>query len=188
VYDSGMVELDELAAAAMRKVQAVNGLDPTTFTSVAVMEHELLEFTKSMLHGGSGVTGTITAGGTESCLLAVKTARDAYRARNNTGRPEMIIPATAHAAFRKAAGYFDLDLLTVDVDPRDARVDASAVARRIGEKTALVVVSAPCYPYAAMDPVAEVADAARAAGVPCHVDACIGGWVLPFADRTADGA
>ena len=38
VYDSGLAEIDELASAAMRLVQQVNGLDPTTFTSVAASE------------------------------------------------------------------------------------------------------------------------------------------------------
>ena len=42
VYDSGLAELDELAAAAILAVQPVNGLDPTTFTSVAVMEREVV--------------------------------------------------------------------------------------------------------------------------------------------------
>ena len=43
----------------------------------------------------------------------------------------------------------------------------------------LVVASAPSYPHGVMDPVTEIASVAAAAGVPCHVDACIGGWVLP---------
>ena len=51
VYDSGLAELDELAAAAILAVQPVNGLDPTTFTSVAVMEREVVAFARDLLHG-----------------------------------------------------------------------------------------------------------------------------------------
>lgn len=176
VYDSGLAELDELAAAAIRAVQPVNGLDPTTFTSVAVMEAEVVGFARDLLGGDDEVVGSVTTGGTESCLLAVKTARDLWRGE---GRPRLVAPVTVHAAFQKAAHYFGLDLDLVPVGP-DGRVDAATLVARLGSDVALVVVSAPSYPHAALDPVSEVAAAAAALGIPCHVDACIGGWVLPF--------
>lgn len=188
VYDSGLAELDELAAAAIRMVQPVNGLDPTTFTSVATMEREVLAFARGILHGdeaGDGdeeVVGTVTSGGTESCLLAVKTARDNWRAAHPDAvgtRPRLLAPVTAHAAFQKAAHYFDLTLDVVPVGP-DGTCAASALIERMGEDVALVVVSAPSYPFAALDPIEEVAAAATERGIACHVDACIGGFVLPF--------
>lgn len=190
VYDSGLTELDELAAAAIRAVQPVNGLDPTTFTSVAVMEGEVVAFARELLGGapdGSApvsssspeVVGSVTTGGTESCLLAVKTARDLWVAAGNSGTATLLAPVTVHAAFQKAAHYFGLELELVPVLP-DGRADAAAMIARLDPSVALVVVSAPSYPHAAMDPVQEVAAAALAAGIPCHVDACIGGWVLPF--------
>ena len=176
VYDSGIPELDELATEAMRLVQPVNGLDPTTFGSVAVMERELLGFVRGLLHGDEEVVGSVTSGGTESCLLAVKTARDLWRGQ---GRPRLLAPVTVHAAFQKAAGYFGLELDLVPVDA-EGRVEASALIARMAPDVALTVVSAPAYPHAALDPVAEVAAAAAAQGIPVHVDACIGGLVLPF--------
>ena len=181
VYDSGLAELDELAAAAIRAVQPVNGLDPTTFTSVAVMEGEVVGFARDLLGGDSDVVGSVTTGGTESCLLAVKTARDLWNASSAsaTGRPRLLAPVTVHAAFQKAAHYFGLELDLVPVG-QDGRVDAATIISRLGPDVALVVVSAPSYPHAALDPIAKVAAAAQAAGIPCHVDACIGGWVLPF--------
>src|SRR3954447_8363094 len=187
VYDSGMPEIDELAAEAMRLVQPVNGLDPTTFTSVAVMEREVIGFARELLHGGDDVVGSVTSGGTESCLLAVKTARDVWRAAGGSGTPRLLAPVTVHAAFQKAAALFDLALDLVPVDPATGEVDASALIARIGSDVALVVVSAPSYPYATLDPVEQVAAACDDAGVSCHVDACIGGWILPFW-RTADGS
>ena len=176
VYDSGLAELDELAAAAMRLVQPVNGLDPTTFTSVAVMEREVVAFARSLLGGDDDVVGSVTTGGTESCLLAVKTARDTF---TGSGTPRLLAPVTVHAAFQKAAHYFGLELDLVPVlEP--GVVSADAIIERMGPDVALVVVSAPSYPHAALDPVAAVAAAALERGIPCHVDACIGGWVLPF--------
>lgn len=176
VYDSGLAELDELAAAAIRAVQPVNGLDPTTFTSVAVMEREVVAFAKGLLGADDEVVGSVTTGGTESCLLAVRTARDNW---SGTGRPRLVAPVTVHAAFQKAAHYFGLELDLVPVLP-DGRVDPDVIIDRLAEDVALVVVSAPSYPHAALDPIAAVAAAAAERGISCHVDACIGGWVLPF--------
>lgn len=183
VYDSGLAALDELAAQAMRSVQPVNGLDPTTFGSVAVLEGDVVGFVRDLVHGDDDVVGSVTTGGTESCLLAVKTARDAWLAARGlepgAARPRLVAPVTVHAAFQKAAHYFGLELDLVEVDP-DGRVTADAMVARLGDDVALVVVSAPSYPFAALDPVAEVASATAERGIPLHVDACIGGLVLPF--------
>ncbi len=193
VYDSGVAELDELAASAARLVQPVNGLDPTTFTSVAAMEAGVVGFARRVFHGeaptdvadaGSDATvvGTVTSGGTESCLLAVKTARDAWRSvRVGTPRvPRIVAPITVHAAFHKAAEYFGLVLDLVPVDPATGTLAASDLVDRLGDDVALVVVSAPSYPFAGLDPIADVADACRQRGIAVHVDACIGGFALAF--------
>ncbi|MGB3910846.1 MAG: aminotransferase class V-fold PLP-dependent enzyme [Pseudolysinimonas sp.] len=179
VYDPGLAELDELAADAARLMQPVNGLDPTTFGSVAALERDLLGFVRGLLHGDVDVVGTVTTGGTESCLLAVKTARDAWMAAYGGGIPRLVMPVTAHAAFQKAAHYFGLTLDLVPVSP-DGTVSVSAIHEWLGDDVALVVVSAPSYPTATLDPVAEVAALTSARGIPMHVDACIGGLVLPF--------
>lgn len=185
VYDSGLAELDALAASAAAMTLPVNGLDPTTFPSVALMEADLVTFGRTVLHGPQAV-GSVTSGGTESCLLAVKAARDRWWAsqgdRDSTGisRPQIVLASSAHAAFHKAAHYLGLDLDVVPVDPVSGVPDAAALIDRLTEQTALVVVSAPSYPHGVLDPVAEVAGGAAARGIPCHVDACIGGLVLPF--------
>lgn len=180
VYDSGRAELDDLAAAAMARVQAVNGLDPTAFPSVARLEADLVAFTRDALNGGDDVVGSITSGGTESCLLAVKTARDLWVASGGEGRPRLLAPVTVHAAFQKAAHYFGLALDLVPVDPATGAVRAADLIARLGPDVAIVVVSAPSYPHAALDPVAEVAAHAADQGAACHVDACIGGFALPW--------
>ena len=180
VYDSGLSELDSLAADAARIMQPVNGLDPTTFTSVAALESEVIGFARATLGGGEDCVGSVTTGGTESCLLAVKSARDHWVAAGGTGTPRLLATTTAHAAFRKAAHLFGLQLDLVAVDPASGTVPAQALIERIGDDVALVVVSAPSYPFAALDPIAEVAAACARTSTWCHVDACIGGWILPF--------
>jgi sphinganine-1-phosphate aldolase len=186
VYDSGRSDVDALAAGAQAAFQWTNALDPTAFPSVARIENDLVGAACELLGGGPSTVGTLTSGGTESCLLAVLAARERWRATApppaRTGRARLLLPVTAHAAFRKAAHLFDLEIADVPVDPVTCRADPAAVSGLLDERAALVVVSAPSYPHGVLDPVGEIAALAAAAGVPCHVDACIGGWVLPFLD------
>lgn len=188
VFPSGLSELEEVAAQASRLFLWHNGLDPTVFPSLLRMENEVVAMLAGHLGGGPGTTapdvvGTVTSGGTESCLLAVKAARDRCA---DVAHPRLLLPVTAHAAFRKAAHLFGLQVDTVPVDPTTARPDPVELAAAITSDTVLVVVSAPSYAHGVVDPVAEVAAAAASRGVACHVDACIGGVVLPYLRRLGD--
>ena len=172
VYDSGSDSAHEVGARAYAEMLDVNGLDPTAFPSVVALENSVVRTATGLLGGAAGI---FTSGGTESCLLAVKAARDARDVRD----PEIVLPVTAHPAFHKAAHYFGLRVVPVPVDA-DFRAVPAAVADAITDRTVLVVTSAPSYPTGTVDPVPEIAALAAARGVLCHVDACIGGWVLPF--------
>ncbi|MGW0028868.1 pyridoxal phosphate-dependent decarboxylase family protein [Streptomyces sp. NPDC003314] len=182
VYDAGVEGLDELAAAAYTAFATVNGLDPTVFPSVARLENDVVGAVAALL-GAPGARGTFTSGGTESILLAVKAARDHARAERGVTAPRLVLPSTAHAAFHKAAHYLGLETVVVPVDPVTFRADAGAIGAAITDRTALVVASAPSYAHGVIDPVAEIAAAAAGRGVLCHVDACIGGWLLPHLRR-----
>jgi glutamate/tyrosine decarboxylase-like PLP-dependent enzyme len=186
VYDSGLPGLDELAARAQAAFAGVNGLDMTVFPSVVTLENEVVGQAAALLGGGAGTAGTFTSGGTESCLLAVLTAREHARRARGVTEPEIVLPVTAHAAFHKAAHLFGLRVVGVDVDPRTFRVPAEDVAAALTDRTALVVVSAPSYAHGVVDPVEAVARAAAERGVLCHVDACIGGWYLGHRRLAAD--
>ncbi|MFC8450974.1 pyridoxal phosphate-dependent decarboxylase family protein [Kitasatospora sp. NPDC057223] len=182
VYDAGLDGLDELAAAAYTAYATVNGLDMTVFPSVARLENDLVRAAAALL-GTPGTQGTFTSGGTESILLAVKTARDHARATRGVTDPELVLPSTAHAAFHKAAAYLGVRPVVVPVDRTTYRADAAATAAALTDRTVLVVASAPSYAHGVIDPVAEIAAAAAERGVLCHVDACIGGWILPYLRR-----
>jgi len=179
VYDSGLAEADRIGREAVAAYAGSNGLDPTAFPSLLTMENELVGLACDLLDAPSTAVGTLTSGGTESVLLAVQTARDS---RPDLSAPTMVIPSTAHAAFHKAAHYFGVTPRVVPVGA-DFRADPAGMTAAIDETTVLVVASAPSYAHGVVDPVTEIAAAASASGVRCHVDACIGGWVLPFAAR-----
>lgn len=179
VYDSGLADVDRVGREAVAAYAGSNGLDPTAFPSLLQMENEVVGFAADLLEAPATAVGTVTSGGTESILLAVQAARDA---RPDVARPSMVLPSTAHAAFHKAAHYFGVRPVVVPVDD-GFRADPAATAAAIDDDTVLVVASAPSYAHGVVDPVREIAAAAAARGVRCHVDACIGGWVLPYAAR-----
>jgi glutamate/tyrosine decarboxylase-like PLP-dependent enzyme len=184
VYDPAVPGLDDLTLYAYGLSAHVNGLDPTAFPSLLAMENGLVGAAARLLGGGpdgvSTVVGNITSGGTESLILAVKAARDA---RTGIAEPELVIPESGHAAFAKAASYLRVRPVVVPVSPVTLRPDPADVAAAITERTVLVVCSAPSYAHGVIDPVTEIAAAAAARGVRCHVDACFGGWALPYLRR-----
>ncbi len=160
-----------------------NGLNPMAFRSLQRMEAEVVQMTASMLHGGPEVVGTMTSGGTESILLAVKTYRDRARAlRPSIKRPEIVAPETIHVAFDKACHYFDVELRHAPLGP-DFRVDVAAMRKLIGPNTIALAASAPQYPQGVLDPIAEVGALAEEKRLPLHVDACIGGFMLPWVEK-----
>ena len=180
VYDSGLGEVDRIARDAVAAFAGSNGLDPTAFPSLLQMENDLVGFAARLLDAPPSVVGTITSGGTESVLLAVQAARDAHP---EITRPTMVLPSTAHAAFHKAAHYFGVEARIVPVGD-DFRADPEAMRAAVDECTVLLVASAPSYAHGVVDPVTEIAAIAAERGLRCHVDACIGGWVLPYARRS----
>ena len=184
VYDSAMAGLDDLAATAYALSAHVNGLNPTVFPSLLAMENALVGAAAGLLGGGPAgvatVVGNVTSGGTESLILAVKTARDS---RPDIAEPELVVASSAHAAFAKAASYLKVRLVPVPVSPETLRPSAQDMAAAITSSTVLVGCSAPSYSHGVVDPVQAIAAAAAECGVRCHVDACFGGWVLPYLRR-----
>lgn len=160
-----------------------NALNPMAFKSLKRMEAEVVQMTANMLHGPETAVGTMTTGGTESILMAVKAARDRARAlRPWIRRPEIVAPSTIHVAFDKAAHYFGLKIRYADVGP-DYRVKVPALRRLINRNTVLIAASAPQYPHGVVDPIEEIGELAGEYNVPFHVDGCIGGFVLPWVEK-----
>lgn len=183
VYDPGP-EAEEVIKQAYMMYLSENALDPTVFPSVLRLENELVAMAAAHLNGDEHVVGNFTSGGTESIILAVKTARDYARARRPAvTAPEILLPATAHAAFQKAAHYLDLTPVLVPVDARTFKADVGAMRRAITPNTILLVGSAVSYAHGVVDPIRELGQLAREHDLLLHVDACMGGFLLPYFRR-----
>jgi sphinganine-1-phosphate aldolase len=173
-------EIDDLLKAAFTMFFSENGLNPTAFPSLRKFESEVVAMTASLLGGDSNVCGNMTTGGTESLLMAVKTARDWARAHQpDIVAPEIVMPVTAHPAFDKAGEYFGVRIVHVPVRD-DFRADVDAMRRAITKNTIMMVGSAPSYPHGVVDPIAELAAIAQENKLLFHTDSCVGGFMLPF--------
>jgi sphinganine-1-phosphate aldolase len=168
-----------------------NPLHVDLWPSSAKYESEIVSMTAKMLGADSAVKisgsdqeicGVVSSGGTESILLAMKTYRDWARDQKKITRPEMIVPVTAHAAFDKAAAYFKIKLKRIPVDA-DYRADVSAARKALSRKTIVIVGSAPSFPHGVVDPIEALSELALEKGVGFHTDACLGGFVLPWAEK-----
>lgn len=162
-----------------------NGLNPGAFKSLKKMETDVISATADILNGTDEVCGVVTSGGTESCLMAVKTYRDMARDRRRVRKPEMIMPATAHVAWFKASEYFGVKIrlvpLTADFTP-----NLKKMKRMINRNTVMILGSAPEYPHGMIDPIEEMGTIAASKGIPLHVDACVGGFILPFMEMNGE--
>ncbi|MCC6649409.1 MAG: aspartate aminotransferase family protein [Polyangiaceae bacterium] len=180
VYDAGEAARD-LARRAFAACMPINGLDPTVYPSARSIENDVVGACLELLRAPAGAVGTATAGGTESVLLAVKAARDHARAtRPEIARPAMLLPQTAHACFHKAGWMLGVDVIPVAVDPVTFRASVDDARAKWTRDVVLVVGSAPSYAHGVVDPIVELAALAAERGALCHVDACVGGPVLPF--------
>jgi sphinganine-1-phosphate aldolase len=175
-------EHEKLMQRAHALYASTNLLNPMAFGSLKQLESDIIEMT-GRLFNCSGAVGTVTSGGTESILCAVAAYRDrARRTKPWIRSPELIVPTTIHPAFDKAAHYFGVKLVKVGVGA-DFRVDVRAVASKINRNTIGLVGSAPQYPHGVIDPIAELGELAQKRKIPFHVDACVGGFVLPWIER-----
>jgi glutamate/tyrosine decarboxylase-like PLP-dependent enzyme len=181
VYHAGE-QHEDLIHRAHALYASANLLNPLAFKSLKQLEREIVQSAGTLFHC-SGAVGTVTSGGTESILCAVAAYRDRARRKKPWVRaPELVVPRTIHPAFDKAAHYFGVKLKKVDVD-QDQRADVRKMAKAIGWRTIGIVASAPQYPHGVIDPIAELGELAMERKLPLHVDACVGGFVLPWLEK-----
>ncbi len=182
VYDAG-AEVQRVAEAAALMYLHENALNPGAFPSLGRIQRGVCSAMADLL-SEPDAAGFMTSGGTESIMMAVKAARERGR-RRGVDRGHIVVAESAHVAHHKAAYDLGLDVTTVTVAP-DWRADVDAMASAVHDRTVLVVGSAPQYPQGVIDPIPELAAIAAAAGATMHVDACMGGFVLPFMERLGE--
>ncbi|MEM8619197.1 MAG: aminotransferase class V-fold PLP-dependent enzyme [Actinomycetota bacterium] len=184
VYNGGP-GVHEVADQAARLYLHENALNTQAFPSLGAIQREVVNWTADLLHGRDleegPAAGFLTSGGTESILCSVLAARERAAAERGVTEPEIVLAESAHAAFHKAAHNFGLTVRKAPVRD-DWTADVDAMAELVGPNTAVVVGSAPQYPQGVQDDIPAIAALAQSVGANCHVDACMGGFVLPFAE------
>lgn len=176
-------EANKLFADVYGLSALTNPLHPDVFPGIRKMEAEVIDMCVNMFHGGPNACGAMSSGGTESILLAIKAYRDYARQVKGIKYPEIVCPTSAHAAFVKASQIFRMRLVLVPVDPQTYRVDMKAMKKAINRRTCVLVGSAPGFPHGVMDPIVEIAALGKKYNIPVHVDACLGGFIIPFMEE-----
>ncbi len=158
---------------------ATNALNPAVFPSLKNMENEVVSMAASLLHGNEQVSGSMTSGGTESIFMAVKAAKEWAKKNSATRNPLMLLAESAHPAFCKAADTIEFNYRLIKVD-RNYQMDVEDLRKHLSPDVTFIVASAPSYPQGMIDPIEEIAAIARKQKCLMHVDACVGGFILPF--------
>ncbi|XP_074856364.1 sphingosine-1-phosphate lyase 1 isoform X1 [Carettochelys insculpta] len=178
---SGEEKLTQLLVKVYEEFAWSNPLHPDIFPGLRKMEAEVVRMACTLFSGGPDSCGAMTSGGTESILMACKAYRDLAYERG-IKHPEILVPVSVHAAFDKAAHYFGLKIVHIPLT-KTMQVDVQAMRRAISKNTAMLACSAPQFPHGVMDPIEEVAKLALKYGIPFHVDACLGGFLIAFMEK-----
>uniref|UniRef100_A0A7E5A038 sphinganine-1-phosphate aldolase n=1 Tax=Panagrellus redivivus TaxID=6233 RepID=A0A7E5A038_PANRE len=171
----------DLLAQIFKKYAFSNPLHPDVFPGVRKMEAEIIRMVAKLYHGDEHVCGTLSSGGTESIMLACLAYRNRAVARG-VSDPVIVVPVTAHAAFDKAAHLMGIRIVHVAVD-KNNRVDLKALKRAISSDTCVIVGSAPNFPSGTIDDIVSISNLGLKYKVPVHVDACLGGFLIPFMEE-----
>ncbi|KIH47011.1 pyridoxal-dependent decarboxylase domain protein [Ancylostoma duodenale] len=178
VYTDRSPEHIDLLTKVYSKYAYSNPLHPDVFPGARKMEAETIRMVLNLYNAPPESSGSLTTGGTESIIMACL----AYRNRAlqlGIANPVIVCATTAHAAFDKAAFLCGMRVRHVDVDENN-RINLRLLKRAIDSDVCMIVASAPNFPSGSVDPVPEVAELGHKCGIPVHVDACLGGFLIPF--------
>jgi len=176
-------EVMELVKEVYGRASYTNPLHADLFPGICKMEAEVVRMIATLFHGGPESCGSMTTGGTESILMAVKAYRDYARDVKGIYRPNIVLPRTAHSAFDKAGQYFNVHLKYVPVDPKTTKVNLKAMEKAINKNTVMLMGSAPNFPYGTIDDIEAIGALGVKYNIPVHVDACLGGFLIVFMKR-----
>lgn len=182
VYHGGD-ELQKLQMEAFGRFGVANPIHPDVFPGVRKMEAEVVAMVLAMFNAPSDGAGVTTSGGTESIIMAVLSAREKARIERGVTKPEIILPETAHTAFRKAAAYFKIRVHYVPCPGPSYKASLSHVSRLLNSNTVLLVGSAPNFPHGIIDDIPGLSRLALRRNIPLHVDCCLGSFLVPFLER-----
>lgn len=164
----------------------VNVLQRDMCPSATKFEAEIIAMTLDLLNASAAASeeatpaGLVTTGGSGSILHAVLAYREHAQKERGIQLPNLIKPETAHPAFDKACHLLGVELRKAPVNPVTTLVDVEWVDDHIDDRTIAIVGSACNYGYGTIDPIESLSELAMRRGVGFHVDACLGGFLLPF--------
>ncbi len=167
---------------AYRLFAHANVLQRDMYPSATKLEAEIVAMTSAMLHGDAQTCGVVTFGGTESLINPVLAYRDRARAEKGIDKPEMIVPRTAHVALDKAGHLLGVKIVKAPLRD-DWKVDVDWVREHVNQNTIALVGSAPNYAHGVIDPIKGLSEIALHHDIGLHVDACLGGFILPWGER-----
>lgn len=167
----------------------MNALQRDMCPSATRFEGEIIAMGLDLFHafeeGGEAISGStpgglVTTGGTGSIIHAVLAYREHAAQTRGVTKPNFVKPETAHPAFDKACHLFGIELRQATVDPTTTKADVADIERLIDDQTIAILGSACNYGYGTIDPIEELGELAQSKGIGLHVDACLGGFILPF--------
>ena len=176
----GQNEMQKLVHDAFVEFMDWNGLFSFRESAAAKMENDVLDICIDLLNGGEAARANLTVGGTESNFSGLHAMRGWARAtKPHIKQPEIVAPYSTHSTVHKTAKYLDIKVVTVP-QKDDLSVDIEGIREAVGPNTIGIVGSAPNWPYGTVDPIEEFGQIAIKADLWLHVDACVGGYILPF--------
>lgn len=176
------LELQNLFTNAYRCANLWNPLHTTEFPVGSFLEYQVVQMVAS-LFGGKDVAGVVTSGGTESLMTAAKGYRNwGLQKGIAPGEAVIIAPDSIHASLKKAADDYHIRLVLIPTD-EEGRVDMDAMkvaAEKHKSNLVALFGSAPSYAKGRIDPIKDIGVIATEYDVGCHVDCCLGGFVINF--------
>lgn len=179
---SGEKSITKVADTVYSFYSLSNPLHTDIWPTISQCEAEIISMTAGLVNGGDeGVVGATSSGGTESIILAVRAHLEIYGRKRGIYQPEIICCSTAHAALNKACEMFHIRQVIIPCDMNSFQLDPVKVENCINSNTIMIYSSAPNFPQGVIDPIYDLSDLAIKYDIGLHVDACLGGFVLPFA-------
>jgi glutamate decarboxylase len=138
----------------------------------------------------SNFAGTGTIGSSEAIILALLAHkwywRENRKDKSSNTLPNIVMGADVHVVWKKFAKYFDVELRMVPMEENCYILTADKVKEHVDENTIAIGVVLGTTFTGQIDEISEINEVLeyikvfKGWDIPIHVDAAIGGFVMPF--------
>lgn len=180
---SNKEKYEDMIGHIYKKFSLLSPTHPNLWPQLNQIRSEVLSICCNLYKGSDKTCAVFTAGGTLSIIQALYVYKKWGYDKKNITKPNIIVPSTVHASFRKGCAILDIDMILVDVDLITNRAIPYEMKNQINGNTILIVGSAPSFPCGIIDPINELSVIAHKYNIGFHVDACLGGFQLPFLEQ-----